>query len=172
MAKRKKCSKCGKIQDIENFGSHKTSSDGHQSYCKGCKSGLHKIRRDRNVGFRIKHHFATRVKTQLGENCPDHMYKNLEKLLGYTFRALRAALDANIKDRVASGDITEEGIISAKTALQAGWHIDHKTPLHSFMCKEVVTAAGLENFQDCWRIKNLILISAAENLAKGGRVNA
>lgn len=171
MAKRKKCSKCGKIQEIENFGSHKTSSDGHQSYCKQCKGGLHKTRRDRNVGFRIKHHFATRVKTQLGENCPDGMYKHLEHLLGYTFRQLRAHLDADVKARVEAGEITEEGINSAKTALQAGWHIDHITPLHSFKCTEVETDAGLLNFQDCWRIENLVLISAAENLSKGGRVD-
>lgn len=33
---RKTCIKCEQEQDIERFAVHKTSSDGHNSYCKTC----------------------------------------------------------------------------------------------------------------------------------------
>jgi len=168
----KKCCKCGKRQVITNFGKHSSSADGRQSYCNSCKSGLHKVRRDKNVGFRIKHHFATRIKSQLGDNCPEGMYKNLEKLLGYTFRDLRKYLDDDIKARVAAKEISDPTITSARKAMRAGWHIDHITPLHSFKCEEIDTPEGLANFRKCWRMENLVLISAEENLAKGGRIDA
>lgn len=158
--RRKKCAKCGQIKPHTEFGKHSSSNDGRQSYCNTCKNNLHKRRRHINVKFRIKHHFSTRIKDQLGENCPDGLFANLEKHLGYSFRELRKALHKDIMQR--------EGI-SAREALQDGYHIDHKIPLHSFRVTEINTFEGLERFRKCWEISNLKLIPASENLAKGGK---
>ncbi len=159
--RRKKCVKCGQIKPITEFGKHSTSSDGRQSYCSKCKNALHKRRRHINVKFRIKHHFSTRIKDQLGKNCPEELFKNLEKHLGYSFGELRKALHIDIMAR--------EGI-TAREALQDGYHIDHRVPLHSFKVTEISTVEGLERFRKCWEISNLKLISASENLAKGGKI--
>ncbi len=159
--RRKKCAKCGQIKPHTEFGKHTTSSDGRQSYCNKCKNALHKRRRHVNVAFRIKHHFSTRIKDQLGENCPEGLYKNLEKYLGYNFNQLRKVLHRDIMER--------EGI-SAREALQDGYHIDHRVPLHSFQVTEIDTPEGLQKFRKCWEMSNLKLIPAAENLAKGGKV--
>lgn len=167
---KKKCAKCGKIQPITNFGKHESSSDGHQSYCDDCKGGLHKAKRHKNAAFRVKHHFATRIKTQLGENCPEAHYANLEDLLGYKIKDLIKSMNKDIKERCSAGTIEDKEVYSARKALQSGWHIDHTVPLWSFKCKEVESAEGLANFQKCWEISNLKLIPADVNLAKGGQV--
>lgn len=178
--RKKKCVKCRKKKEISQFGKHDTSSDGHQSYCNSCKNQLHKKRRHVNATFRIKHHTATRVETQLGELCPESIYKNLETHLGYRIGALKRALHVDIKRR--------EGI-SCRQALQDGYHIDHIRPLSSFeviktqelSCSIAVPEDGIigempteqvidwDEFRKCWAISNLTLIPAAENLAKGAK---
>lgn len=156
----KKCAKCGQKKPIEQFGKHSDSSDGYQSYCKTCKNGLHKQARHVNIGFRIKHHFASRIAKQLGPNLPENAVKDLESLLGYKFWELKRALDDDIRAR--------EGI-SIREALNRNYHIDHIKPLSSFGVTEVKTPEGLQKFRECWAISNLKLIPAAENLAKGAK---
>ncbi len=156
----KKCPRCGKKQGLENFAKHDTSSDGYQSYCKQCKSNMHKRKRKKNITFRIKHHFATRIKDQLGNACPQHLSRDLEEYLGYRISKLRSHLGEELQLR--------EGI-TVREAFERGYHIDHVRPLSSFHCAEVDSEAGLELFRECWAITNLVLISAEENLAKGAK---
>ncbi len=157
--KRKRCAKCRKRKPRTEFGTHETSSDGRQSYCNGCKNALHKTRRKKNVRFYLKHHFASRILRQLGDNCPENLTKDLEDYLGYTIGALRRALDKEVRNR--------EGI-GARTAIAAGYHIDHCQPLSSF---NIIINGEIDwlEFKRCWAIDNLKLISAEENLAKGAK---
>jgi hypothetical protein len=156
----KKCTNCGNVKDIDDFGSNSTSSDGRQSYCRKCRNNLHKERRTEDIGRRIRHHFCTRITYQLkliGRPPPDHLFNDLEKYLGYKIWQLEANLHAQTK--------AEYGI-SLKTALTVrGFHIDHRRPLSSFPVKSILDAS----FQECWAISNLKAIPAAENLAKGSK---
>ncbi len=156
----KKCPKCGRKQGLENFAKHSTSSDGYQSYCKQCKSNMHKRKRKVNIVFRIKHHFGTRITDQLGRACPKHLNKDLEKYLGYRISELRRHLEEEIQLR--------EGI-TVREAFKRGYHIDHVRPLSSFAVSEVDSEEGLAAFRECWAITNLILIPAEENLSKGAK---
>lgn len=163
--KKKKCPKCGELKPAINkyFDKKGDSADGLQSYCKKCKSNMHKRKRKVDIGFRIRHHFTTRIRDQLGDNCPAKLgRRELNVLLNYSMRDLRSALDSRIQ--------ADEGI-SIKEAISDGYHIDHIIPLHSFCCEEVKSEAGLANFRECWAISNLKLISAKENLAKGGKID-
>ncbi len=162
----KKCPKCGKKKFAINkfFDRKLDSSDGFQSYCKECKSDMHKRKRQTNINFRIRHHFTTRIRGQLAANCPIKLgRKELNELLGYRLKDLRISLDAQIQ--------RDEGI-NIRTAIDAGYHIDHIRPLVSFGCFEVATEAGKELFKECWAISNLKLIPAEDNLAKGAKYDA
>ena len=156
----KKCPRCGKKQSLSHYGKHSTSSDGYQSYCKQCKSNMHKRKRKVNVTFRIKHHFGTRIADQLGSACPAHLSRDLVKYLDYRISELRRHLEEEIQLR--------EGI-TVREAFERGYHIDHVRPLSSFAISEVDSEAGLAAFRACWAITNLILIPAEENLAKGAK---
>ncbi len=157
--KRAKCTRCGEIKTYADFGKNAASSTGYQSYCKACKNNLGTIRRKRNVSARLRHHFATRIKSQLGKFCPSRMTFNLHKHLGYKFTELKAALAADLMAREGK---------SLRIALEEGYHIDHIKPLSSY---KVLNEDGVdwEEFQRCWAISNLRAIPAEENLAKGAK---
>ncbi len=149
--RKKKCVRCGKVQELVEFAINGTS---HQSYCRGCKGRLNKRYRKINIRSRIKHHFSTRITKQLGDNLPPNLTRNLELYVGYKFGALRRYLNEQIKQA--------EGI-NIKEAIRRGYHIDHIKPLSSFN----VISVNSQEFRDCWAIENLKLIPAEENLKKG-----
>lgn len=155
-----KCVKCGEKKLFTDFGLNSGSSTGYQTYCKKCKNALGDRRRLVNISARIQHHFATRIKLQLGAKAPENYVKRLPELLGYTFTELKRALSQEIQER--------EGI-SLRKALQEDYHIDHIRPLSSF---KVIGASGevdWEIFRECWAISNLRAIPAEANLKKGAR---
>lgn len=163
--KLKKCPKCGSKKPATNefFDVKQDSADGLQSYCKACKSELHRRKRQVNITFRIRHHFTTRIRDQLGVNCPEVLgRKELNELLGYKIADLRKYLDQLVQ---------RDHNINIRIAMTEGYHIDHIKPLVSFHCTEVESPEGLKNFRDCWAISNLELIPAEENLAKGAKYN-
>lgn len=153
----KKCIKCGEAKAYTEFGKHKDSADGRQSYCKKCKNALGKRRRDINVNARLKHHMSTRIATQLGIHTPENLTRDLEEYLGYPMTRLTNALSTELRQR--------EGI-KLREALQSGYHIDHIKPLFTF---KVIRGGKVDwdKFRNCWSISNLKAISAEENLAKG-----
>lgn len=158
--RKKRCAKCGLIKPLTEFDPSCTSDDGHQSYCKGCKKDLGKRRQQRSVAARLRHHMATRIATQLGDNAPDGMTSKLDILLGYRIQTLVKALSTDLREREGK---------KLRDALEEGYHVDHIKPLSSF--KVIVgDHIDMEAFQECWAISNLRAIPAAENLAKGARI--
>lgn len=158
--KGKHCSKCSTRKPLTEFYKSPDSSDGYQAYCRTCKNGLHKKRRQKNISFRLKHHFATRITKQLGAAAPIGISKNLEMLLGYNMRELKKSLDKEIQER--------EGI-SLREGINNGYHVDHIKPLSTF---DVISPDGTVDwgtFRECWRVSNLKLISAEANLQKGAK---
>lgn len=153
----KRCSRCGTVRPLTQFGKHEDSADGHQSYCNVCKNALNAKKRKNDICFRLKHHIASRVLKQFGNGAPPNTTRDLEVYLGYTMWQLRAALEEDLK--------TREGI-SLKDAFARNYHLDHIRPLSSFN----VSGPGVE-FQSCWAISNLRMISASENLQKGSKYN-
>ena len=155
--RKKKCPKCGTKYDltIENFPYHSTSTDGFASYCRPCRNNMRKKRSD-NSRCRIKHHIATRVAATT-PNLPKEYTRNLEKYLGYGMTALRDHLEADLQRRMGIG---------LKEAFKLGYHIDHMRPLSSFP----ITSIDCSAFKDCWRIENLQMLSATENLQKGAKI--
>ncbi len=110
---------------------------------------------------RLKHHISTRVQKQL-EDCkvpqiPEGLTRDLEKYLGYSMAALVKKLNEEVK--------ADYGI-SLKEAFRQNYHLDHIHPLWTYKVREV----GDEIFQECWAIKNLKMVPAEVNLAKGGKV--
>ncbi len=151
----KKCVKCGEKKPTELFPKHSGSSDGFAAYCNSCKNDKHKERRKKNLSFRLKHHIATRVLKQISrDNQPQNFTTNLEIYLGYRIFQLKKALSADLRMREH---------ITLREAFEKGYHLDHIKPLSHFHPQIPSDQA----FKDCWAIKNLRMISAEENLAKG-----
>lgn len=155
--KLRRCAKCGEKKPLSDYGSNSSTLDGLQTYCKDCRNGLHKARRERDPSHRIRHHFVTRITKQLGFGCPRDLFNRIEEYLGYSMPSLVRALDEDIRER--------EGI-SLREAFAKNYHIDHIRPLSSFAC----TSVSDQSFRDCWAISNLRLIPAAENLAKSNKI--
>ena len=44
----KKCTKCGEVKSLDNFGRHKGHNDGKRSHCKSCCKHYYKIYRQNN----------------------------------------------------------------------------------------------------------------------------
>ncbi len=178
----KKCIKCrqwqlrehkvdeetGEVLEKKGFGSH-NSSDGLQSICFGCKNTANNDARNRNVNTRIRHHTATRCKTQLGDLLPSGFTKDIEDYLGYKILHLVRHLRERLRER-------EGPDRSLRKALNEGYHIDHVVPLHTFQVivadedKLLAQKVDWEEFRRCWAITNLEAIPAQENLQKGGTV--
>lgn len=155
-----KCVKCGEKKLFTDFGLNSGSSTGYQTYCKKCKNALGDRRRLANISARIRHHFATRIKLQLGKSCPENYVKELHLLLGYGFSTLKVALNEEIQAR--------EGI-SLRKALSLDYHIDHIRPLSSFKVIRSDGTVDWDTFRECWAISNLRAIAAEANLKKGAR---
>lgn len=158
-ARLKRCAKCGQKKPLDAFNKSDTSHDGHQSYCKQCKSNMHKQRHKQNARARLRHHMATRIRSQLGDLAPENLTKDLDDYLGYRVAALVKALRADLKEREGK---------KLSVALEEGYHVDHIRPLSSFQ----VIRNGVvdwEEFRRCWAIDNLTAIPAHVNLAKGAK---
>lgn len=154
--KLKRCTKCGETKPINMFDPHKGAADGHQAYCKKCKSALNTARRDNSPAARLKHHIASRCMAQC-PGAPSDLTARLEEYVGYRIVDLVAALDVDIRQR--------EGI-SLQEALRRGYHIDHRHPLSAYKVQHV----GDAEFRACWAISNLWAIPAADNLRKGAKI--
>ena len=153
--KLKKCVSCGSLKPLEEFGKHDSSQDGRTSHCNVCRAGQNKRHRARDLAHYLKHHMATRISTQL-PSAPPGFTADLEKYLGYTMHSLKRHLDADLRAR--------EGI-TLKDAVDRGYHLDHIKPLSRFRVTHIRTRA----FRECWAPENLMMIPAAENLAKGAK---
>lgn len=157
VSRQKRCAKCGKKKDHNDFPKHSTSSDGRASYCRACKNGLAKERRFKDPIARITHYTVTRIKNEWPKDkVPDDIHTNLEGYLGYKLSQLKKALREDAKARYDK---------SLTSCFKDGYHLDHIRPHRLFNAVEV----GDEEFRACWAISNLRLIPAAENLAKGGK---
>lgn len=151
----KKCRSCGKFKPLDEFGTHKDTVDGRQSYCKKCRNALHGKRRKEDPAFYFVHHIATRVRKQVGDDgLPPNFTRDIQKYTGWTGAQLVRSLNADIWER--------EGI-TLKEALARGYHLDHRQPLSSFQVGLVTDDA----FKACWSLENLWMLSAEANLAKG-----
>lgn len=159
----KRCAKCQNKKTLEEFPKHSSSSDGYASYCTSCRNNLHKERRKKDIVARLKHHIATRVAKQLADSNESEeslktLTTNLEAYLGYKLFKLKKRLAQQVK--------AEYGV-SLREAFDLNYHVDHTRPLSLFK----VTSLDCQEFKDCWRIDNLRLIPAEENLAKGAKYN-
>lgn len=155
------CVKCKEVRAKEEFGSHDSSADGLQSYCRLCKNELGRLRREKNVKARLRHHISTRVRTQLGDLCPENVTRDLDDYLGYNIGELVKHLSEDLKVRGVRK--------SLRACLSEGWHVDHLYPLSRF--KVVVgDQVDWDEFRRCWAITNLSAVPAQENLKKGSKV--
>lgn len=156
----KRCPKCGQRKPITDFPVARDMPDGHQAYCKPCKNALGRRRREINVSARLRHHFSTRIASQLGEHAPEGLVKDLPRYLGYSLNELAAYLRKDLMEREGK---------SLRKALNEGYHIDHIHPLSRY---KVLTDKGVDwdVFRACWAMSNLKAIPAADNLAKGAKI--
>ncbi len=155
--KTKTCTKCKLPKGLDRFPPHPNTADGKAAWCKDCRAVLRKRRGENNMVARLKHHFAARMTTQLvdaGVKEIPPLVLEMESYLGYKMGDLVRYLEDDIQER--------EGI-SLKGAFDKGYHVDHITPLSKFPLGQI----GDETFRDCWRMDNLRVIPAADNLKKG-----
>ena len=169
----RKCARCKQVQPLENFG-HKHGflyavmnglhPEERQTYCNECKKITTTKTMQSNTIVRVRHHTLTRIMSQLQPDPPEDINRRLEWYLGYELKTLQRHIEKDIKVR--------EGI-TAQEAYKRGYHLDHIVPLHSFqhliVDHSLQEPKSLEAFRECWDYKNLRLISAQENLAKGGK---
>ncbi len=157
------------VTEKHGFGLHEDNADKLQVICLACKNIAGKKARENNPLQRIRHHTGTRCLTQLGDYAPANFIANLESYLGYKINALVKHLGADLKER-------EGPKRKLRDALNEGYHIDHKHPLSLFpvICVEPSdghTYVDWAIFRECWDLSNLSAIPAADNLAKGAKVN-
>ena len=158
----KRCTKCKEVRSTKDYRPHDSTADGLAAYCRFCQNGLNKSYRDKNAPMRVKHHFATRIADQYkgSQNLPEGYTEKLESYLGYKMSALIKHLDQTLQEEYPE----EKDTLSV---LKKGWHIDHIKPLKLFPTKVI----GDTEFRKCWDLKNLKVIPAEDNLAKGSSFN-
>mgnify|MGYP001002216353 CR=1 FL=1 len=156
-AKRKRCASCGELKARSDFPKHSTSSDGFAAYCRDCKNGLARDRRQKDPIARFRHYIVTRIKNEYEKHeVPKDIHTDLEEYIGYKLFKLKKHVRDELKER--------EGITLIE-AFKRGYHLDHRKPHSSFDIKVI----GDEEFKKCWHYENLWLIPAKDNLAKGAK---
>ena len=157
----KRCKKCNEVKSLTDFGPHPSTRDGLQSFCKKCRDSYHKTRRDNDPAFRLKHHFASRIRTQL-DPCPKDYFGELEALMDCDLKALAAQLNTQC--------LRDYGKTLLR-CLHEGYHVDHITPLsHYGSTLDPNNPDDIRLFRECWHSSNLQMLSASDNLSKGTSV--
>lgn len=161
----KKCSKCKKYFELNNFCKCNKSKDGFQSQCKECKSEYlkeyyrknpskkhkrsKKENRERYENNKINWNFSRRMRFALNGLKEG---KSWESLIGYNLIDLKLHLEKRFKPGMTWNNYGD-------------WHIDHIKPITAFD----VTSTECEDFKKCWSLENLQPLWAEENISKGNR---
>lgn len=157
---KKRCSKCNKWKESNNFIEDKRRSTGLCSRCYDCqlKEGIkwQKNNREKRNEY-YKKWISSDIKNKINENMSSairHSIKNKKSsswldLVNYDVEQLMKRLEFQFRDGMCWDNYGE-------------WHIDHKKPKSLFNFED----KNDQDFKDCWSLANLQPLWAEENLSK------
>ena len=177
------CTKCQKTKKDSAFYPNKR--DGHNRWCKECcrawkQANIDKMRAYRKKNYQLHGITEARKKRQLTQRNirRRYLYKTdvMYRLESNFRRALRGCLSGRNRHSKSMW-LLQYSIEDLKKHLQSlfqegmnwgnygKWHIDHIKPISSFCWKSVNDV----EFQECWALKNLQPLWAADNLKKSNK---
>lgn len=106
----KKCGKCGKVKDIEEFFLNSSKTDGRQSYCKECKKRYDKKYFQKNK----QHHYDRR------KNRARNIYDIVDGYKG----ACTLCGEDHIATLVFHHEDPKEKELSISIAMKYGWSVE------------------------------------------------
>lgn len=168
----KKCSKCGKVKSIKDFGKVKLGKYGVRGVCKDCikeqrresyknsfeyrkklKERHKKWRRNRlktNLKFRLNLELSSSIRQSLKGNKNGYHW---EDLVDYKLKDLMIHLENQFKEGMNWNN-------------RGDWHIDHIIPKSRFKFNSYEDP----QFKQCWSLENLQPLWAEENWNKGNKI--
>lgn len=131
--KTKKCFKCGKELDIDQFYIHKQMKDGRLNKCKACTREDVRVNRLKNIE-RYREYDKDRQKKKSRRDSQKEYRKNYKRLNSEAMRAHNAVARAIAKGEICRSAECESCGSRYKGTLQAH-HDDYSKPLDvTFLC--------------------------------------
>jgi len=173
----KKCTKCGEIRPLDQFGKDARYADRPISQCKKCRSAYNRKWRLDNIEMRRADNREWRTANR-SKVADDQRRRYATDTASKLARVLRARLCSAVKRKSKRGSAvallgcTIDGLIAQfesqfavgmSWANYGKWHVDHIRPLSSFDLEDpaqLAVACHHTNLQPLW---------ATENMSKGGR---
>jgi hypothetical protein len=168
----KRCPKCGKIKNVNEFSKSITNKDGVDSQCKDCKKQYYqdnkeaingyqckwaRLRRQTDPMFRLNQSISSAVNHALKSKGGSKQGKRLKDILDYTIQDLITYLESKFEDGM-TWENHGNGL--------GKWNIDHIRPISSFN----FTSPDDEEFKQCWALSNLQPLWWKENMRKGNKI--
>ena len=100
----KKCSKCGEVKEVKEFGMHKARADGLCNYCKECKSDIDKEYRH---SIPEKHRENNRVWWRLSKQRILYTQNEIRERLGDRYVQTKLSQNFGIKFKEVSSQMIE-----------------------------------------------------------------
>lgn len=129
MEEKKRCKRCGKIKDLDEFHIDKSKKDGHKNICKDCLSQKHYYvsNIDRNVKQSVRYCLKY-----------DGAFR-WSDVLGYTKEELKKHLEEQFKDGMTFENYGEV------------WSCTFHIPRRCYRFSSIRS----DEFKKCWSLKNI-----------------
>ena len=143
------CSKCNRVQSVDNFSKKKSIKDfrTYGKTCKECKNILAKNKYYNNLEYKLTCIFRSRLRDALKGRCKS---KKTMELVGCDIDNLKKHIELKFQDGMDWGNYGK-------------WHIDHVRPCSSFDLTDA------KQQEQCFHYTNLQPLWATENLQKGSK---
>lgn len=143
------CSKCNRLQSVDNFAK-KNSIKDFRTYGKTCKECVNKLVKHKyynNIEYKLTCICRSRLRDALKGKCKS---KKTMELVGCGIDALKKHIELKFQDGMSWDNYGK-------------WHIDHIRPCSSFDLTDA------KQQEECFHYTNLQPLWAAENLQKGSK---
>jgi len=193
----KKCSKCGEIKLIDEFGFSKTAKYGRTERCRECRKEDSQIYQKMNPDRKRASSRAWREKNleksnettrRWKKNNPEKIREANQKIRDTLFGGLNSRMRNAVYQSLRGNKqgchwetLVGYTVEDLKKHLEKqfkngmswenyglhGWHIDHKIPKSKFHYEKPED----DDFKRCWSLKNLQPLWAIDNLKKWNKID-
>jgi len=147
---KKKCSKCGKWLELDDFFIASNTSTGLTHSCKSCQAKYVREKHQNDPQYKLNDNFSGAIYKALRDDKNGYHWENL---VPYNLEDLKEHLENQFEDGMTWDNYGD-------------WHIDHIIPKSHFD----FTDPEDEEFQECWALENLQPLWAEENLKKSDKL--